>query len=123
MSVNRKMSKFQRTEFWKQELELYQRSGKSLQDFSRDRGYGASTLHGWRSKLGLNRSGGAFKLEIPILRPKTLALPIDANIGSDRSCSILKIKNGPIEIEINEGASPIWVAEMVRQLVLSVGRG
>ena len=92
----------------REELERYERSGKSLSAYSRESGIGAHRLRWWRERLGRQgRKEGALTL-----------VPAVVTMPSAEATVRVALSSGSTEIvvELGSAGSASWVAQLIREL-------
>jgi hypothetical protein len=87
---------------WAERVQGWRESGESAEEFARSRGFAASTLHGWSSRLS--------KVE----RPRFLRLVPKAPVGA--SAPELVVEVGGARVRVAAGFNASLLSEVVRAL-------
>jgi hypothetical protein len=95
-----------RQEYWKQKLEAFSRSGKSLQAFCRDQDLNYSSICTWKRRLGFSKTRKASEVvSIPVLSGPSRHGPLATRIRIEG-----------IELEFLSRVEPEWIAAVVSAL-------
>lgn len=93
---------------WAERVQAWRESGESAEEFARSRGFAASTLHGWSSRLS--------KTERPRFLRLVPKAPVESRAPGQASAGELVVEIGVARVRVAAGFDPALLSEVVRAL-------